>query len=151
MSMSGEFRQVPASVIPELGKEGAIDPVMDADGLSVEKAWDALRYMLQGHDCEPFTSGTALEYGDYGYGPPLLMSPAEVKACSTRLAAITDEDFTARYDPETMTSEKVYPAIWDREDEREQNLAWLLGVFRKLRAFYSDAAKCGDGVVFFLT
>ena len=71
MSIIGELRQVPASLIPALqAKREIVDVVMQSRGLSLDKGWDGLRYLLDELCTDsPFGSGTTLRHGDCGYGP----------------------------------------------------------------------------------
>lgn len=155
MSMIGELRQVPATLIPALQDrakcKAVAETVMDSAGLSLDKAWSGLGYLLEGRcDVDPM-GGAAVVEVDAGYGPPGLLTPDEVKACARDLTSIDEQDLRSAYDPEDMSSQDIYPGIWDREDEHESNLSWLLEAFREVRAFYQDAAQRGHGVLYFLT
>jgi hypothetical protein len=157
MSMIGELRTVPAALLPALqGKDkaarvAAMTTVMDSDGVSLDKAWNGLGYLL-GNFCTVDPMGGEPVFGvDPGYGPPGLLTPDEVRACARELAAIDERALRKAYDPEEMAADEIYPSIWDRAEERESNLTWLLEVFREVRTFYQDAAQRGDGVLYFLT
>jgi uncharacterized protein DUF1877 len=151
MSMIGELRRVPAAQIGALN-DAAIEKLQDGEGLSLDKAWDGLRYLLLGR-CKPnpMEDGEVLDGGDCGYGPAQLLEPDEVRACARSLAAIDEAKLRAAFDPDAMVGAEVYPSIWDREAERAQNLEWLIGAFRDLRAFCQDAGEHGDAVMFYLT
>lgn len=155
MSMIGELRQVPATLIPALhdpaARKTALEAVMDSAGMSVDKAWDGLTALLELQCTNGPLEGVAVHGVDTGYGPPQLLTPEEVRQCARELSELGEDALREAYDPAGMTADGRYPDIWDREDEREQNLDWLLAVFREVRAFYQDAAQRGNGVLFFLT
>lgn len=155
MSMIGELRQVPATLIPAIhdkaARRTALEAVMDSAGLSVDKAWDGLTALLEFECTNGPLEGVPVVGVDTGYGPPQLVTPEEVQQCARELSAITEERLREAYDPDGMAADDRYPNIWDRADERESNLDWLLAVFRDVRAFYQDAAQRGNGVLFFLT
>ena len=155
MSMIGELRQVPATLLPALADRAkqreAAKVVMESKGLSLDKAWNGLGYLLEGLCDEDPMGGDPLFGVETGYGPPGLRAPAAVATCALALAAIDERSLRDAYDPAAMTREDLYPRIWDREDERERNLTWLLEVFRSVRDFYQDAARRGHGVLYFLS
>ncbi len=155
MSMIGELRQVPATLIPALHDKAAgktaLEAVMDAAGLSVDKAWDGLTALLEFRCTNGPLEGVPVYGVDTGYGPPQLITPDEVRQCADELSALGEDELREAYDPQGMAADGRYPQVWDREEERAQNLDWLLAVFREVRAFYQDAAQRGNGVLFFLT
>jgi hypothetical protein len=155
MSMIGELRQVPATLIPALhdkaARKAALEAVMDSAGLTVDKAWDGLTGLLEFKCTNGPLEGVAVYGVDTGYGPPQLVTPDEVQLCARELSELSEDDLREAYDPDGMAADGRYPDIWDRADERDGNLDWLLAVFREVRAFYQDAAQRGNGVLFFLT
>jgi hypothetical protein len=155
MSMIGELRQVPAQLVPALEdrvqRREVARAVMASEGLSLDKAWSGLGFLLGGLCSEDPMGGQALHGVDSGYGPPELLVPEEVKACALELAGIDEPQLREAYDPSAMARENVYPNIWDRAGERERNLVWLLEAFRRVRDFYQDAARRGHGVLYFVS
>jgi hypothetical protein len=155
MSMIGELRQVPTELIPAFADEAtqssAAETVMESEGLSLGKAWNALDYLLRGRCAIDPMGGATIDEVDTGYGPPGLLTADEVRTCARELAAIDEQVLRDAYDPAAMAAEDIYPSIWDREDERASNLTWLLSVFREMRTFYAEAAERGHGVLYFLT
>jgi hypothetical protein len=153
MSMIGELRQVPATLIPALEeratRKATAASVMDAAGLSLGKAWNGLGYLLNGLCDEDPMGGKPLRGVDAGYGPPGLLTPEEVQKCAHELAAIDEQVLRDRFDPKGMDSEDVYPNVW--HEEGDDNLDWLLETFRSVRAFYQEAAQRGDAVLYFLS
>jgi hypothetical protein len=110
-------------------------------GLSIEKAWHGVHYLLSG-DVEPRTAilsqailGGAEIGEDLGYGPARYFT-------LDRVVEIADElsrkelpgEMSARFDPERMSQLGIYPQGWKSSD-----VAWLLEEFRRVRDFYADA------------
>jgi hypothetical protein len=155
MSMIGELRHVPAGLLPALEdratRKQTAEAVMESEGLSLDKAWNGLGYLLGGLCEEDPLGGKPVRGVDTGYGPPGLLSPDEVQTCARELAAIDEEALRSAYNPKGMMAEDVYPTVWDREDERDSNLAWLLETFRNVREFYQEAARQGNAVMYFLS
>ena len=153
MSIIGELRQVPASLIPALqAKREIVDVVMQSRGLSLDKGWDGLRYLLDELCTDsPFGSGTTLRHGDCGYGPPVVLAPAEVATSAEQLAELDEQALRDAFAPEDMEAEGVYAAVWSSGDDDNASREWLVGLFGELRAFFIDAAHRNNGVLFFLT
>jgi hypothetical protein len=155
MMMIGELRQVPARLVPALEdrvlRREAARVVMASEGLSLDKAWSGLGFLLGGLCSEDPMGGQVLHGVDSGYGPPELLVPEDVKVCALKLAELDELMLREAYDPSAMARENVYPNIWDRPGERERNLSWLLDTFRGVRDFYQDAAHRGHGVLYFVS
>ena len=112
--------------------------------LSLDKAWHGVHYVL----CGEVEAGGALlsqivlggkELGDdegfSGYGPPRYFTPAQVADLSRALGRPELEPEAAgRFDAGRMSELGIYPG-WQAGD-----LEWVMGSFRRLRDFYSNAA-----------
>lgn len=151
MSMNGELRQIPAAMMEQLDDEEAVQELIDGPGLSVGKAWNALHYLYCGDSTvgeSAISGGRSLDELDLdtGYGPPQVLTPAEVADYARALAAQTDEELRAAYDPVAMKKEKVYGCNFDDPAELE----WLLGEARNVRAYFQDAASKGAGMLQFM-
>jgi hypothetical protein len=120
--------------------------------LSLEKAWHGVHYVLCG-EVEP---GAALlsqavlggvELGDdpegfSGYGAARYFTPAQVVELGQALSRPELEtEAAARFDPARMSQLGIYPG-W-----RSSDAAWVMDGFRRLRAFYADAAAKGRAIV----
>ncbi|MBC7973481.1 MAG: DUF1877 family protein [Myxococcales bacterium] len=153
--MIGELRQVPAGLVTALEdrarRREVAKVVMASEGLSLDRAWSGLGFLLGGLCAEDPMGGQVLHGVDSGYGPPELLVPEDVQACARELAALDEPTLREAYDPSAMARENVYPNIWDRPGERERNLAWLIETFRSVRDFYQDAARRGHGVLYFVS
>ncbi|TDB99465.1 DUF1877 family protein [Micromonospora fluostatini] len=83
---------------------------------------------------------------DWGYGPPSYLTPAQVAAAATRLAALTEDDLIRDVDPQELTRAEIYPQTWDRPGE----LAWVAHYLPDVRNFFAAAATNGDAVICWL-
>ncbi|WP_109507810.1 YfbM family protein [Nocardioides speluncae] len=125
--------------------------------LDVDKAWNAIHYLLTGcglgEEPEPspsaapailakaIFSGVILsEETGNGYGPAQLLTADEVRELAAALDVV---DIAARYDQSAMQAAELYPAIeWDSDD-----LDYVRAHFEAMREHLSGAAKAGDAVV----
>ncbi len=117
-------------------------------GLSIEKAWHGVHYLLCG-EVEP---GGALlsqailggaEIGeDLGYGHARYFIGSRFRDCERTQPAGAASGNAARFNPARMTQFGINPQGWKSSD-----LAWLVEEFRRVRDFYSDA-KARNRAVF---
>jgi hypothetical protein len=84
---------------------------------------------------------------DWGYGPPSYLTPAQVAAAASRLAALTEGDLIGGVDPAELTRAEIYPGTWDRPGE----LAWVAHYLPYVRSFFAAAAQDGDAVICWLS
>ena len=124
--------------------------------MDVDKAWHCIHFMLTGSvegGAEPLAGAFfgGEEIGeDMGYGAARLMPPQQVRSISTALAAIDEESFKARYNPDALVGANVYMAdmcVHDGDDA----LDYLVENYRALVAFYRDTAMRGDGAVLWIS
>ena len=157
MSMIGELRQVPVTLVPALKdrttRARVAATVMSSDGPSLDKLWNALGHVLEracGED--PIGAvGDPLDGVDTGYGPPLLLTAEDVRGVAAALAAVDDAAVREAYDPDDMADAELYCPPGPGEAERAAYLEELQGLVRAVRAFFSDAAARGHGVLHYLT
>lgn len=122
----------------------------------LDKSWHGLHYIFTGTawEGEPpacFLVAGGQEIGDDDDSRPRLLDPNEVREFSAFLAALSEEEFTRRFDGERMTALDIYPgAIWKRETD-PTSLDYLRGCFADLRAFVARAATAGDAVIIALS
>ena len=121
--------------------------------VDIDKAWHGIHFML--------TSGAADGDGplfwavmggepigeDMGYGPARILTPNEVFKISDALTALPIERFLTRFVPSAMTEADIYPEIWS---EGQSSLEYLVDNYRRLVAFYKEAAARGDGAILWL-
>jgi Domain of unknown function (DUF1877) len=119
--------------------------------LALDKAWHGVHYVLCG-EVEP---GAALlsqavlggiELGDgegfSGFGPARYFTSAQVAELSQVLRRPeTESEAASRFDAVRMTELGIYPG-WEPAHQE-----WVMGAFRRLRDFYSDAARKGRAIV----
>jgi hypothetical protein len=121
----------------------------------LEKSWHGLHYLLTGSaGAGPEPLNFLLEGGqpigeDLGYGPARLFRPETVKLLGAAIAAITEDQLWSRFDPDRMTTEGIYPVIWDEpeSDLRDEYLTY----FRELRGLIERASTGGMGLMVVLT
>ena len=122
--------------------------------IDLDRAWHGLHYILTGTawEGEPpacFLLAGGEEIGDENDDDrPRLLEPNQVRQLSAFLAAISDEEFRRRFDPERMAALEIYPeSIWKRIDDRPSPLDYLRGGFDDLRAFVATSADRGEAIV----
>jgi len=122
--------------------------------LDLDKAWHGLHWLLTGTTGDASTpAGQAIMGGaelgeDWGYGPPRLLGPDDVRRVADALAEVDDDELRGRFDPAAMKAADVYPFIWDEEDVFAEYLA---PSFAMLQEFYARAASRGDAVLALIT
>lgn len=133
------------------GEGGSGHPEMDVD-----KAWHGIHYLLnqsadggEGPLVGVILGGEPIG-DDMGMGPARVLTPAEVKAASQALDALTIEELSSRYDPARMTALDIYPTgMWERDGQ--EGLDYALHYFKELVTFYHDAAERGDAMVLLIS
>jgi hypothetical protein len=123
-------------------------------GLSLEKSWHGLHYVLTGSAWEGtpplnfLVSGgqpVGDEEDDVGYGPARVIDPESVAALHAVLSTFPQEQFESRLDPEQLESAEIYPGIWDEpvDDLREEYGEYFASVKDHVRR----AAESGQALV----
>jgi len=160
MGMVFEARMLAATRAEEVAADPALlEDLVEEDTsgeefLDLDKAWHGLHWLLTGTTDDASTpAGQAVLGGtelgeDWGYGPPRLLRPDDVRRVAGALDALTADDLRARFDPAAMTAADVYPFIWDEDDVFDEYLAPSYG---SLRDFYARAASRGDAVLAVVT
>lgn len=134
--------------IPELQLEAGETYQIDLD-----KAWHGLHFLFTGSDLEGepplnFFMGGGKEVGDIdvGYGPARVFRSDQVQAIQAVLGKIEKDELIQKYQPDVMIQKDIYPAIWDRNPEDDNMLAYLLEYFGVLREFMNTSAARGMGM-----
>lgn len=120
--------------------------------LSLDKEWHGVHYVLCGEAApgsvllsQAVMGGVVLgddDEGFSGYGPARLFDPENVIEMSHALTRPELEaEAAARFDAEKMSRLGIYPGWQDSDAEG------VMDAFRRLRDFYSDAARNGRGIV----
>ena len=120
----------------------------------LHKAWHAIHYVLTGTPdggqpphCYLLEGGITLgdPDDDYGYGPPRLLRPAEVRAFDSVLQPINRlSGLRARFPHSAMVSAGVYSM---NDDDEAEDLEFTAEFFKGMRSFVHQAAQRGDGLV----
>ena len=126
--------------------------------LDVEKAWHGLHFLFTGTAWEGQAPAAFLVRGGSVLGEdaddealPRVLTTPQVGEFATFLQGLSREQLSRRYDPARMTDLKIYPEIWDRPDETEQNRTYLLDAIVALREFVAAAHASGDQLVIMVT
>ena len=144
MSMNGELRQITPDQVKKLGEKRVVEEIMASEGLSLNKLWNALHFVLcgDGFGESAALDGVPLMNVDNGFGPPMYLRPEEVADYADQLAEMTEDELRQNFDREAMGRDNVY-VIPDDADE-------LIDLFGQLRGYYQDAAKKDHGMLIFL-
>ncbi|MFE0189726.1 YfbM family protein [Streptomyces sp. NPDC058989] len=118
--------------------------------LDVDKAWDALGFLLR-RAAFPVDivhgEGDIPAAEDWGYGPPRYLTAERVRLAAEVLAGISGADLTAGVGPEDLAEAEVYPSIvW----ERGESLDYVREHYDALRPFFRAAADRGEAVLVWL-
>lgn len=163
MSMNAYLAAIDARTLAEFQRDpdGIADYLEDLEEaggseLRLRKMWQALHFMLTGTAWEiEGPLGQALLGGedigpDIGYGPARILMPSDVLEISNALSKISVAEFRARFAPERMEAEDIYPTmIWVRE--KDTVIDELTSLFEALKAFYQAAASRKNGLVLWMT
>ncbi len=152
--MLSAARAEEVAVDPDLLEGLVQEDTVDEHFLDLDKAWHGVHWLLTGTvDNASTPAGMAIMGGaeigeDWGYGPPRLLRPGDVRRVADALVELDDDDLRRRFDAGAMTRAEVYPLIWDEEDVFVEYLA---PSFAMLRDFYALAASRGDAVLALIT
>ena len=141
------------------------------DWTDIDKAWHGIHFLLNtsASEGEPpldflLRGGAILLEQDWkaivGIGLPdmRVFSIPEVNEISTRLSSISDRDFRAQYNPDALSSNKVYPWNWETRESfgswllarylrRSVTLNYLAHHFRMLKGLLAGAVERDLGLV----
>jgi hypothetical protein len=156
--MYGEWLRVTPDELTEVGTDltASYQRVMEMDErepgsakgrrFGSDKTWHALQYLLRRRDFpvdivegeHRFESTT-----EWGYGPPMYLTPAEVRDAAAALAGLSPGDVLAGVDASDLVANDIYPSVWDRPGE----LDWAVCYLPDTAAFFEAAATAGDAVI----
>ncbi len=126
------------------GNEDALFDFMEEaeDCMDFDKSWHAIHFLLtdsawKGDAPLNFivSGGEPIEGSDTGYGEARFFTPDEISEVAEVLNSISEEELMSRFDSDKMKSEEIYPEIWDRPEEEEDNKEYILENFRELKQF----------------
>jgi hypothetical protein len=138
-----------AAMLGQLGQAARPTGEPAPKGISLDKAWHGLHYLLCGAaEPAPGPLGQAVIGGteigdDLGYGPARYFTAAQAAEIARALQAPgLEANLRARFNPAAMESLGLYPGGWAVNGD-----AWLIDAFRSLRDFYAAAGAAGQAVV----
>jgi len=147
-------REAPAEdAAADATRAPAWPPAAVGEDLDLDKAWHGLHFLFTGTadgGAEPacFLLSGGEDVGDDDDLLARLLRPEQVRDFAAFLAALGPVELTRRFDPERMTALEIYPdVIWQRPEETDEPLGFLLGAFAELQTFTAAAAAAGDAVV----
>jgi Domain of unknown function (DUF1877) len=120
------------------------------DGLSIEKSWQVIHYLLTGRtDQAPPPLGNAILGGveigqERDYGRIRFLTPVQIREVAEALAAVSRDDLSRHFDLARMTIANVYP----RTDHLD--IEWVLHYFEPLCRYYADAAANGNAMLLWI-
>jgi hypothetical protein len=131
----------------------------DGEGkeIDVDKSWHGMHYLLT-RSAEGGTppldflleGGRTVGDEDVGYGPAWVFTAAETRGIAAAVAAISDEELRARYDPRAMDAADVYPSrIWVRDGD--EALDYVMEYIAILRATLQEAVEMNRGLMLTLS
>ncbi|AGL19284.1 YfbM family protein [Actinoplanes sp. N902-109] len=135
---------------PDLVYTRPVEPELDLD-----KSWHGIHFLLTGSAWEttPGAGESILGGRPIGpegdYGPARLLDADTVRAVAAGLDAVDADTLRARFDPDAMTENTIYPMVWDGGDEEFND--YLLPYVDELRRFYRAAATTGQAVLVAVT
>ncbi len=125
-------------------------------GLSLEKSWHGLHFVLTGTAWEGVsplsflaTGGATVGDEDIGYGPARILDPDGVAELDKALGAISDAEFARRFIPAALSKAEIYPEIWD--DPLESLLAEYKSYFQEMKEHVHRAAQTGQALLVAIT
>jgi hypothetical protein len=149
---SAEIEKTRALILKELmgtGVHAHGAPI--EEGLSLEKYWHALHYLLTGKtEGAPPPLGNAILGGEEigeerDYGRIRFLTPQQVRKVSEALASISRKDLAGRFNVQRMkASNVIYPC------RNQEELNFALDYFEQLVNYYSDAASRGNAVLLYV-
>lgn len=130
----------------------------EIDEIDLDKSWHGLHFLFTGNAwegeeplCYLLKGGEEIGEEEVGYDVPRALRPAQVAAWSEALASITADELRRRFDPAAMTKAEIYPAIWDRPQEVDDTLGYLLDNYEFLRSFLTQAKAANKGAIIYLS
>lgn len=134
-------------------------PFESGPGISLDKAWHAIHFLLTGAAAEGdwpegfiVSGGAEIPGTDMGYGNARILTPAQVGEVNEVLRELDAEALHERYNPDKMDELSIYQAPTPG-DETAARSDWTYFVsnYSRLRKFIAAAAEKDMGVVISLS
>jgi hypothetical protein len=119
-------------------------------GLSLDKSWHVLHFLLTGQiDEAPAPLGLAILGGteigsDVGHGPARYLTPGQVADVATALSATTITDLERRFESVAAHSKDLYAC----RDQMDAALA--AEALPRLRHYYDEAVRLGHAMILWI-
>ncbi len=123
---------------------------------NIDKMWDALHFLLTGRSAEEPIEGHLLSEAIVGQrnlsgedGDEWIAGTKadRVKEIAQALQKIDFETYLANFDRSAFSRNRIYPDIWEYEEEEEEIKEDLQISFETLKAFYEKMAARGSAVL----
>ncbi len=122
--------------------------------IDLDKSWHGIHFMLSGSiaDGNPpldflLCGGRYIGDIDIGYGPARALTSSELANVKVALEHIDIDEFKSRYNPESMSENDIYPAVWDRKDVHDENLEFLLENYSAMKNYINDIYNKSCGII----
>ena len=121
----------------------------------LDKAWHGIHFLLTGSRWEGEEPLCYLVKGGELVGQEgddaRVLRPDQIADWANALSTISADDLRKRYDPASMKKADIYAMIWDRVDEEQGNLEYLLDYYEALRSFLEKTKKENKGAIISIT
>lgn len=119
--------------------------------IDVDKAWGGLGYLAERAGCSVHLGwgGEPIADEDWGYGPPRVLTAAEVAGVADFLRDKDFVDLAQHYDAEHMETSGLAPGT--RWDDDQASLDYLAGHYGALRGLILAAADAGEPIVLWIS
>jgi hypothetical protein len=167
MSLIGHVYLLPQERVEALlAKPSAVLGVIDgayndpAQGfVDLDKAWNALHYLLTGsaRDGEGplaflLKGGTPVGDEDLGHGPARVFQPAEVAAIADALADVSQYKLLPRFDLKKFEKLEIYPGRWLEVNLRsDYDLGYYFGPLEQLKSVTRRAKNERLGMIVWIS
>jgi len=126
----------------------------EVGGVGLDKAWHGIHFLLTGSVWEGAEPLCYLVKGGEDIGTEddwaRLLRPNQIADWANALSTIYADDLRKRYDPMAMAKADIYAMIWDRVDEEQGNLEYLLDYYEALRSFLEKTKKDNKGAIIYI-
>ncbi len=119
------------------------------DGVSLEKAWHGLHFLLTGEVWGgegplAFLLAGGAQVGD-DEEAPRWFTPQETANIHHALSGVSGDTLWSRFDANEMEQREIYPGIWDEDEEdlKEEYLTY----FHELKQVVAAAVQSGRGLL----
>ena len=146
------FSQLAADAAKRFSDSG-LDSSDVGEILDIEKAWHGLHFLLTGTQWQPTDPPGNVVMGgkeigdDLGYGPARFLNPNETSAAAMALEQVSEQELEASFNAEAFKAADIYAGHWDDPEE----LQWIMDAFRRVKSYFSEAARLSHGMLMFVT